>query len=214
MRWRAEMGRQRRSLTRILFAGLGYALLLPAGVLAQPAIRVDLESFWYERTPPPVPISESGPNVLGGAGERVLAAVSSVLHHQRDDFPQPPPLEIVVRAHPREALEEILGIVAESTSYGGTTLEGSTVYIDVHRSVFVGWRALNDAELRSFIGHELVHAYQFGSGVDPGRGPELWRRELEAYIWEIQHMETAVRPWYREDSLAALHFYVGLLRDP
>lgn len=202
------------SFARGGWAGLCAALLLlgPSVALARPSVRVDLDSFWYELAPPPVPINESGPQVLDGAGRRVLAAVSALLLGFPAEFTQPPPAEIVVRAHPRHALEDVLGIVAETTSYGGAKREDETIVIDVHRSVFVGWRALNDAELRSFLGHELIHAYQLAVGFGAERGPELWRHEIEAYVWELTHMESGVRPWYREDSRTSLEMYLGLLR--
>jgi hypothetical protein len=180
---------------------------IPGAALATPSIRVDVESFWYEDTPPPIPTVEHEPRVLDGASERVLAAVGELLTRFPADFPQPPPLDVVVRAYPREEMEHVIGIVADTTSYGGAKLAGSTVIIDVHRSVFVGWHALNDAELRSFLGHELIHAYQFATGSHPENGPELWRREIEAYTWEAIHMEPAVRPWYREDLAFTLRMY-------
>jgi hypothetical protein len=188
--------------------------LAPAAAPAAPSIRVDVESFWYEQTPPPVPVLEAEPRVLEGASDRVLAAVGELLTRFPGDFPQPPPLDIVVRAFPREEMERVIGIVSDTISYGGAELEGATVFIDVHRSVFVGWRALNDAELRSFLGHELIHAYQFAEGPFPGNGPELWNREIEAYSWEIIHMEPPVRPWYREDAAFTLRMYGDLLNDP
>src|SRR5690606_12465421 len=179
-----------------------------------PVIRVDFASFWYERTPPPPPCDDAGPRRLDGSKKRVLAAVSELLLRHPTDFPLPPPLDIVVRATPREALEGIVGVVAESTSYGGSKLVGDTVYIDVHRSVLVGWHALNDAELRALLGHELVHAYQFAAGPYPGNGPELWRRELAAYTWELEHLEPAVRPWFREESATSVALYRDLVRNP
>lgn len=180
---------------------------IPDGAMPAPSLRVDVQSFWYESTPPPVPTLEHEPRVLDGASERVVAAVAALLTRFPADFPQPPPLDVVVRAQPREDMERVIGIVADTTSYGGAKLEGSTVYIDVHRSVFVGWHALNDAELASFIGHELIHAYQFATGPDTGSGPELWRREIEAYTWEAIHMDPAVRPWYRQDLAFTLRMY-------
>jgi hypothetical protein len=185
-------------------------VLAPPAALSAPSIRVEVESFWYESTPPPVPTVEHEPRVLAGASARVLAAVGDLLTRFPEDFPQPPPLDVVVRAHPREEMERVIGIVADTTSYGGAKLVGTTVVIDVHRSVFVGWHALNDAELRSFLGHELIHAYQFATGPDSGNGPELWEREIEAYTWEGLHMEPAVRPWYREDLAFTLRMYHDL----
>jgi hypothetical protein len=184
----------------------------PDAAVAEPALRVDLESFWWEDAPPPA--REGVPRVLDGASERVLAAVAELLRRFPEDFPQPPPLDVVVRAQPRIDYEGVVGIVADTTSYGGAKLEGATVYVDVHRSVFMGWDALNDAELRSFLGHELIHAYQFGDGPDGGNGPELWRRELAAYAWEVLHMDAAARPWYRNDAASTLRMYADLVRGP
>src|SRR5262245_23237666 len=143
-------------------AALIVALLLtPRAALATPSIRVDLGSFWYETTPPPIPTLGTELNLLDGASMRVFAAIRDVLFRFPADFPQPPPVNIVVRAQPREEMARLVGLFADTSSYGGAKLDGSTVFIDVNRSVFVGWQALNDAELRCFLGHELIHAYQF-----------------------------------------------------
>ena len=168
---------------------------VPRAAFPAPSIRVDVDSFWYESTAPPFPTAENQPDVLAGASERVLAAVGELLADFPDDFPQPPPRGVVIRAQPREELTRLIGFYTDTTSYGGAKLEGSTVFIDVNRSVFVGWQALNDAELRCFLGHELIHAYQFATGPDTGNGPELWRREIAAYAWEAAHLEPAVRSW-------------------
>jgi hypothetical protein len=201
--------KRRRWTCALLVCALGVAA---SSAHAETAIRVDLESFWWEDAPPPARDGE--PRVLDGASERVLAAVAALLTRFPDDFTQPPPLDVVVRALPRTELEGVVGIVADTTSYGGAKLEGGTVFIDVHRSVFVGWHALNDGELRSFLGHELIHAYQFGDGPDAGSGPELWRREVEAYSWEVRHREPAVRPWYRNETSTSLRMYSDLVRGP
>ena len=185
-------------------------VLTPRAALATPVVRVDLGSFWYETTPPPVPMLESEMSVLEGASMRVLAAVRDMLFRFPADFPQPPPINIVVRAQPREEMERLVGLYAATSSYGGAKLEGSTVFIDVNRSVFVGWQALNDAELRCFLGHELIHAYQFATGLDSRSGPELWLREIEAYTWEAIHLDPGVRPWYREDLAFTLQMYGAL----
>jgi hypothetical protein len=206
----SHRGRNRSGVTcALLLCVLG---LVPGRAVAETAIRVDLETFWYEDTPPP--IRDGEPRVLEGASARVLAAVAELLTRFPEDFTQPPPLDVVVRALPRTELEGVVGIVADTTSYGGAKIEGSTVYIDVHRSVFVGWHALNDAELRSFLGHELIHAYQFGDGPDTGNGPELWRREVAAYSWEVLHMDAAARHWYRAETASSLRMYADLVRGP
>jgi hypothetical protein len=184
---------------------------VPRAAFPAPSIRVEVGSFWYESTPPPFPTSESEPAVLTDASARVLTAIGDLLARFPVDFPQPPPHDVVVRAKPREEMQRLVGLYADTSSYGGAKLVGSTVFIDVNRSAFVGWQALNDAELRCFLGHELIHAYQFATGSDPGNGPELWRREIEAYTWEANHLEPAVRSWYREDLAFTLRMYRELL---
>ena len=98
------------------------------------SIRVDRESFWYERLPrwdhrEPWEVQAAPP----GSSLRLERAVRHVLAAHPEDFPQPPPLSIIVRAPPREDLETLLGYMANRTSYGGARLDGNVVYAQFGR---------------------------------------------------------------------------------
>lgn len=74
-----------------------------------------------------------------------------------------------------------------------------------------GALALNDAELSSFLGHELLHAYHYRFGpYEPGI-KEFFRREIEAYRWELAHMSQGVRPFYRAEAESKLILFESLL---
>jgi hypothetical protein len=83
----------------------------------------------------------------------------------------------------------------------------------VNPRVLRGPRALNDAELRSLLGHEIRHAYQFASGSAESNSPDLWRREIEAFEWELSIDDPAVRPWYRRETSQQLQLYQALLSE-
>jgi len=177
-------------------------------------IRVDRASFWYERLPrwdrrEPWEVQAAPP----GSSLRLERAVREVLAVHAEDFPLPPPLSIVVQAPPREDLETLLGYMANRTSYGGARLVGDVVYIDVNQSVFTGPDALNEAEIRAFLGHELVHAYQYGAGHVKLGHRQIWRREIEAYQWELANLEPGVRAAYRGDIHVNLFMYAEMLGD-
>jgi len=181
---------------------------------ANTEIRVDVGSFWYERLPR---WSEREPwETLGappGSSARLVRALREVLGKYDHDFPQPPPIDIVLQAPPRENLETLLGYVANRTSYGGARRVGDTVYVDVNQCVFAGPDRLNDAELRAFLGHELVHAYQYARGRSKLGHREIFRREVIAYTWELSHLEPSVRSGYRGDIFVNLHMYREMLGD-
>ena len=113
-----------------------------------------------------------------------------------------------------ERLPDTLQTVADVYSYGGAELVDGVVIIDVNLIAFIGETPLNDAELRSFLAHELVHAYQFVAGPSPKNSPELWRREVAAFEWELLHMEPGVRSWYRAEAIFNLDMYRRLLEEP
>lgn len=177
-------------------------------------VRVDHASFWYERLPrwnEREPWEE--PAVPPGSSARVERALVDVLEKHAGDFPQPPPFDIVVRAPPRENLDTLLGYMANRTSYGGAHREGATVYIDINQCVFSGPDRLNEAELRAFLGHELVHAYQYRSGRAKLGHREIFRREVIAYTWELEHLGPGVGSDYQGDIYVNLHMYREMLGE-
>lgn len=181
---------------------------------ADETVRVDHQSFWYQRLPrwnarEPWEERAAPPD----SSRRVARLLREVLASYPKDFPQPPPIEIVVQAPSRAELSTLKGYVANRTSYGGARLVGSIVFIDIHQPVFAGPDRLNDAELRAFLGHELVHAYQYGKSRRKLGPRELFRREIEAYTWELFHLEPAVRAPYRGDIFVNLYLYRELLGD-
>lgn len=138
---------------------------------------------------------------------RVSIAVGELLYRFRADFPQPPPIDIVVRAQSAYELTQL----DESLSYAGCELVGDHAEIVVNPRILSGGRALNDAELRSLLGHEIRHAYQFARGSAESNSPDLWRREVEAFEWELTNRDPAVRSWYREETAHQLRLYRTLL---
>ena len=140
---------------------------------------------------------------------RVSIAVGELLHRFRADFPQPPPLDIVVRAQNAYELTQL----DESLSSAGCELVGEHAEVIVNPRILSGPRALNDAELRSLLGHELRHAYQFADGSAESNSPDIWRREIEAFEWEMTNRDPAVRAWYRRETKHQLELYRTLLRD-
>lgn len=175
-------------------------------------LRVDHDSFWYQRLPrwnrrEPWEEQAAPP----GSSARLERAIRDVIAKYGSDFPQPPPFDIVVQAPPREDLDTLIGYMANRTSYGGARRDGATVYIDVNQCVFAGPDRLNDAELRAFLGHELVHAYQYDTGRAKLGHREIFRREVAAYTWELSHLEPAVRSEYRGDIFVNLHMYREML---
>jgi hypothetical protein len=179
------------------------------------AIRVDRDSFWYE-LPSPVCVSAARFGSVcapAGTAERVAVLLASEVADHPLDFPQPPPFDVAVRAQARANLQTGLQAMASALSYALTEQRGDGVVIELYLSAFVGERALNDAELRSLLGHELVHVYQLVQGPAASRGPELWRREIEAHEWELVHMDLGVRSWYRADALFNLDMYRRMLAD-
>ena len=139
--------------------------------------------------------------------DRLRTALARVLREHPQDFPQPPPVDILLRAVPRGAQDDLMN----SISYGGVHLDGSRAVVEVHPAAIAGRLALNGAELRSLIGHELVHGYQCTRGPCDGDQCELWRREAEAYGWELSNMEDEVRPEYREDTERNLAMFRAML---
>ena len=186
-----------RGAARLLLAG---AVLLPfcaasAAEAHRRAIRVDRASF-----------AEAGDFF---SAIRVSIVVGDLLHRFRDDFPQPPPIDVVVRAQtPYERTQ-----LDESLSSAGCELIGDRAEVVINPRILVGPRALNDAELRSLLGHEIRHAYQFAEGSAEKNSPDLWRREIEAFEWEISNDDPAVRSWYRAETAQQLRLYQTLLRD-
>jgi len=177
------------------------------------AIEVVRESFWYEDGPSCAGLAHWGiPCAPRGTARRVAEATAEVVRHYTQDFPQPPPLDIVVRARAPERLGTSLQTLADVYTYGGAELVGGVVVVDVNLVAFIGETPLNDAELRSFLAHELVHAYQYGTlGPAPKNSPELWRREVAAFDWELLHMELGVRSWYRAEAIFNRDMYRSLL---
>ena len=167
----------------------------PARAGSRRAIRVDRASF-----------------VADGdffSAIRVAVAVGELLHRFRADFPQPPPLDIVVRAQSEAERAEL----DESISSAGCERVGDHAEVVVNPGMLQGPRALNDAELRSLLGHEIRHAYQFAGGEAASNSPDLWRREVEAFEWELSNHDPAVRPWYRQETARQLLLYRTFLAD-
>lgn len=199
---------------------LGFAIPLAEACAADtgnpavpPAIRVDRESFWYEEGPRCAELERySLPCAPRGTAARVARAVEEVVRFHPDEFSTPPPYETIVRARPREAFPGGFQTVTDLLSYGGADLVGHIAFVDVNLTAFIGETPLNDAELRSFLAHELKHAYQFANGAPPRNSPELWRREVEAHEWELAHMEPGTRSWYRAEALFNLEMYRRLLK--
>ena len=162
---------------------------------ARRAVRVDRASF-----------------VQGGdifSAIRVAVAIGEILYRFPEDFPQPPPIEIVVRAQSAAELAQL----DESLSSAGCERVGERAEIIVNPRTLSGARALNDAELRSLLGHEIRHAYQFAGGEAPNNSADLWRREVEAFEWELSNGDPAVRPWYRQETARQLRLYQTFLSD-
>lgn len=182
---------------------------IAARALVAHAVHVDGPVFWYEEGVRCAELARFGlPCAPRGSGIRVATAVASVLRDHPHDFPQPPPLDVVVRARAPEGAPET---VADVYSYGGADLVDGMVYIDVNLTAFVGETPLNDAELRSFLAHELMHAYQYADGPVAKNSPELWRREVQAFEWELRNMDLGVRSWYRAEAIFNLQMYRQLL---
>jgi hypothetical protein len=168
--------------------------LAPLARADRPDIRVDRASF-----------TEGGDFF---SYIRVAVAIGEILHRFPNDFPQPPPIEIKVRAQSADELIQL----DESLSSAGCELVNGRAEVIVNPRVLRGTRALNDAELRSLLGHEIRHAYQFASGSPEKNTPDLWRREVEAFEWELALGDPAVRPWYRRDTAQQLQLYYALLK--
>lgn len=156
----------------------------------EPSIQVDRTSFVH---------------ALGENGAlRLERALREVLARHPGDFPQPPPIDILLRTVPPDERDSPMNAL----SYGGVRQEnGGRAVVEVHPGILDGPRSLNDAELRSLLGHELVHGYQCVRGPCEGAPRELWRRETEALEWEMRNMEQGVRPQYRDDTAQALSMY-------
>lgn len=188
------------------------AAAVPAA--AAHAVHVESSPFWYEEGPTCAALERWNLSCAPrGAGRRVAEATESVLRDHPRDFPQPPPLDIAVRARAERGFRESLETLADVFTYGGAELVDGTVYVDVNLTAFIGETPLNDAELRSFLGHEMKHAYQYTEGPVPRNSPELWRREVEAHEWELRHMEPGVRSWYRAEAIFNLDMYRHLLAN-
>lgn len=140
---------------------------------------------------------------------RVAVAIGEILYRFRSDFPQPPPIDIVVRAQNAAESDQW----DETLSSAGCELIAGRAEIIVNPRILRGARALNDAELRSLLGHEIRHAYQFASGEAANNSPDLWRREVEAFEWELSNGDPAVRPWYRQETARQLRLYQTFLSD-
>jgi hypothetical protein len=102
--------------------------------------------------------------------------------------------------------------LADTFSYGGVRLTEEGVVIEIDPGAVEGRRAVNDAELRSLLGHEILHGYQCRRGPCEG-GAELWRREIEAFEWELAHFEPEVGRIYREDTAKNLAMYRAMVAD-
>ena len=162
----------------------------------EPTVRVDRSSF--VRT------------VGNAEADRLEAALADVLERGADVFAQPPPLDILLVAVPPGERDALLG----GLSYGGVSRVGHRAVVEVHPASLAGVRSLNDDELRSFLGHELIHGYQCGRGPCDPQPPGLWQREIEALEWELKEMTPGVRPPYREETRKNLEMYRELLADP
>jgi hypothetical protein len=159
-------------------------------------IRVEGGTFWYDCLTPAV---SPGTGTGGTCAARVVAALERVLREYPERFLRPLPVATVIRAVPREHVDTTPLWSGALGSYGCATLERGVVVIEIGPQAFAGRDALNDAELRSLVAHELLHAYQFGRGCHDGRPEEIARRELEALDWELAHLEPGVRAHYRDD---------------
>jgi hypothetical protein len=181
------------------------ALLLAAMVAAWDAARPSSASA----TRPDIRVDRASFTETGDFFSyiRVAVAIGELLHRYRDDFPQPPPIDIRVRAQSADELVQL----DESLSSAGCELVDGRAEVVVNPRVLRGTRALNDAELRSLLGHEIRHAYQFASGSADSNSPDLWRREIEAFEWELALVDPAVRPWYRHETAQQLRLYHALL---
>lgn len=201
-------GRTSRGTRAVVVRAL-FVLAMALPLLAHggpPAIRLDPASFWYDRPPAAADDETAAP----GSVRRLADALDELLLRHPDDFPQPPPLETVIRGVPREELESYAW-TATVGPYACATLVDGVVIIDVGPGAFVGRDALNDAELRSFLGHELLHAYQYAHGDHERRADEIARREVEALEWELAHLEPGARASYREDLEFNLEMYRAML---
>lgn len=202
-RRRARAGVARALLCTALVAGAAGGEERPAEPSRAAArevggIRVEVGSFWYACTPvPPAGAGDAAP--AGGCGERVVTALETLLREHPETFPRPLPVVTVVRAVPREHVARGTTWSSALGAYGCATLERGIVVIEIGPTAFTGRDALNDAELRSLLAHELLHAQQYVRGEHGGRAREIARRELEALDWEIAHLEPEVRPGYRAD---------------
>lgn len=176
-------------------AALALGFPIPAFAAGRPAIHVDISSF------------AQADDLFSGI--RIAIATGELLFRYRADFPQPPPLDIVVRAQSRAELSRY----DESLSVASAELRDGRAFVIVNPRALRGPRALNDAELRSLLGHEFRHAYQFAQGPFRPHSPELWRREVEALEWELTHREPGVRRWYRSDTENQLRLYRTLLES-
>ncbi len=190
---------RRRRAAQAVLVGLA-ALICDAAIAAparaRPAIHVDITSFAH------------CDDLFSGV--RVAIATGELLFRYRGDFPQPPPLDIVIRAQSEAELARF----DEALSFGSTELRDGRAFVVLNPRALRGPRALNDAELHSLLGHELRHAYQFARGPFRENSPELWRREVDAFEWELAHRDPGVRPWYRADTENQLRLYRALLESP
>ncbi len=182
---------------------------------AAPHAVVDQSTFWYEAGRSCSDTARAGvPCAPAGTAARVAAALAAVLRDHPADFPLPPPMDVVVRACSRDDLPGTLRSVTDLFSYGGTEVIDGAAVVEVNLVAFVGETPLNDAELRSFLAHEMVHVYQDAAAGPAARnGPELWRREIEAHEWELLHMEPGVRSWYRAEAIFNLEMYRRILAE-
>jgi hypothetical protein len=151
------------------------------------------------------------PSFMRSVGEKnaleVEAALRDVLGKHPRDFPQPPPLEIVIQPQPPEAAGRLVDILAD----GGARKVGERVVVEINREAIVGRHALNGAELRSLLGHEILHGYQCARDPCDDRGSKLWRREIEAFAWEERNFEPGVRSPYREETRKNLLMFRAIL---
>lgn len=177
-------------------------------------IRVARDSFWYDDGDDGGGSDASEDDAfLPECVEHIVAALDAVLRLYPQQFPQPPPVPIVVRAVSREQTRTPMW-TRSIGSYGCAELLDGSVVIEVSPSTCVGRDALDDAELRSFLGHELLHAYQFARRGDHRHDPdEIARREIEALEWESAHVEPRVRGWYRDDLQFNLKMYRAMLPE-
>lgn len=214
--------RPHRSALVVTLAGVALLVSSVATPVARGAadttgtqVRIERESFWYD--------SDHGSTGSVASAEdafvpecvaRIADALDAVLRLYPDRFPQPPPLTIVVRAVSREQARTSAMWSRAIGSYGCAALVDGMVVIEVSPSTCVGRDALDDAELRSFLGHELLHAYQFSHDGSHRHDPdEIARREIEALEWESAHVESLVRGWYRDDLQFNLKMYRAMLPE-